>query len=306
MWFRNLLVYRLNLEAPLQEEELEAALATLPAKACGSQVPSTYGFVAPWGKGEDAPLVHVSQGFMLIAARQEERILPGSVVRDAVKEKTDEIEAAEARKVYKKEKDQIKDEIIQTLMPRAFIRKSTTFAAIDSKNGFIYVDASSAKRAEELLSAMREAMGSLPVRPIAVKQSPLAIFTGWLKNHEASNGLLLLDECELRDSAEDGGIIRIKREDLASEEVQNHLAAGKLATLISLAWEDKLSFLLDDKLTIKRLRFEDLLQSQAEQDGGDDAASQFDASFTLMMLTLRDFMPQLLEALGGEEVSQGV
>ncbi|MBS7325416.1 MAG: recombination-associated protein RdgC [Thiopseudomonas sp.] len=306
MWFRNLLVYRLNLESPLQPDVLEAALATQPAKACGSQVPSTYGFVAPWGKGADAPLVHASQGFMLIAARQEARILPSSVVRDAVKEKTDEIEAAEARKVYKKEKDQIKDEIIQTLMPRAFIRKSTTFAAIDSQAGLIYVDASSAKRAEELLSAMREAMGSLPVRPVNVKQAPLATFTSWLKNHEASHGLMLLDECELRDSAEDGGIIRIKREDLASEEVQNHLAAGKLATVISLAWEDKLSFLLDDKLAIKRLRFEDLLQSQAEQDGGDDAASQFDASFTLMMLTLQSFIPQLLQALGGEDISQAV
>lgn len=306
MWFRNLLVYRLNLETALQPEELDAALANLPAKACGSQVPSTYGFIAPWGKGQDAPLVHVSQNFMLVAARQEERILPGSVVRDALNEKVEELEAAEARKVYKKEKDQLKDEIIQTLMPRAFIRKSVTFAAIDSKNGFIYVDASSAKRAEELLSAMREALGSLPVRPISVKQAPLATFTNWLKQHEASNGLLLLDECELRDSAEDGGIIRIKREDLASEEVQNHLAAGKLATMLSLAWEDKLSFMLDDKLSIKRLRFEDLLQSQAEQDGGDDAASQFDASFTLMMLTLQDFIPQLLEALGGEEISQAV
>lgn len=306
MWFRNLLVYRLNLESPLQAEELETALASLPAKACGSQVASTYGFVAPWGKNEDAPLVHASQGFMLIAARQEERILPASVVRDAVQEKVDELEAAEARKVYKKEKDQIKDEIVQTLMPRAFIRKSVTRAAIDALNGFVYVDASSSKKAEELLSAMREALGSLPVRPVSVKQAPTATFTGWVKSHEASHGLFLLDECELRDSAEDGGIIRIKREDLSSEEVQNHLAAGKLATVLSLAWEEKLSFLLDDKLVIKRLRFEDLLQSQAEQDGGDDAASQFDASFVLMMLTLRDFIPQLLEALGGEEIPLAV
>lgn len=306
MWFRNLLVYRLNLDAPLHTEELEQALANLPAKPCGSQVASTYGFIAPWGKTEDAPLVHASQGFMLIAARQEERILPASVVRDAVKEKTDEIEAAEARKVYKKEQDQIKDEIVQTLMPRAFIRKSTTFAAIDATHGLIYVDASSAKRAEELLSALREALGSLPVRPVTAKQAPTATFTQWVKEHEASHGLILLDECELRDSAEDGGIIRIKREDLASDEIQNHLEAGKHATMLSLAWEDKLSFILDSKLAIKRLRFEDLLQNQADQDGGDDAASQFDASFVLMMLTLRDFVPQLLEALGGEEVPQAV
>lgn len=306
MWFRNLLIYRLSLDTPLQSEKLEEALATRPARPCGSQTASTYGFIPPWGKHDDAPLVHAGQSFMLIAARQEERILPAAVVRDAVQEKVDEIEAAEARKVYKKEKDQIKDEIVQTLMPRAFIRKSVTRAAIDPQRGFIYVDASSSKRAEELLSALREALGSLPVRPITVKQAPTATFTAWIKEHTASHGLILLDECELRDSAEDGGIIRIKREDLSSDEVQNHLAAGKLATVLSLAWEDKLSFLLDDKLAIKRLRFEDLLQNQAEQDGGDDAASQFDASFILMMLTLQEFVPQLLEALGGEDIPLAV
>ncbi|RCI67150.1 recombination-associated protein RdgC, partial [Pseudomonas aeruginosa] len=70
----------------------------------------TYGFIPPLGKGEDAPLVHESGGFYLVAARKEERILPGSVVRDALTEKVEEIETAQSRKVYKKERDQLKDE----------------------------------------------------------------------------------------------------------------------------------------------------------------------------------------------------
>ncbi len=300
MFFTNLLIYRLSADSTLLPDDLEAALAQKPAIPCGSQVASTYGFVPALGKPQD-PFVHVVQGFMLIAGREEERILPGSVVRDALREKVVEIETAESRKVYKKEKDQLKDEIVQALLPRAFIRRTVTFAAIDSSTGLIFVNASSTKRAEELLSAVREVLGSLPVRPINVKQSPEISFTSWLKSHEVGGGLFLLDECELRDTAEDGGIIKIKREDLSSEEVQNHLAVGKVASLLSLAWEDKLSFVLDNKLAIKRLRFEELLQSQAEQDGGDDAAGQFDASFVLMMLTFREFIPQLLETLGGEE-----
>jgi len=63
---------------------------------------------------------------------------------------------------------------------------------------------------------------------------------------------------------------------------------------------------LDDKLIIKRLRFEELLQDQAEQDGGEDALAQQDASFLLMMLTFGDFLPALFEALGGEEIPQGI
>ncbi len=88
------------------------------------------------------------------------------MVRDALKEKVDEIEAEQMRKVYKKERDQLKDEIVQAFLPRAFIRKSGTFAAIAPKQGLILVDSASAKKAEDLLSTLREAIGSLPVRPL--------------------------------------------------------------------------------------------------------------------------------------------
>ncbi|HCV40439.1 MAG TPA: recombination-associated protein RdgC, partial [Pseudomonas sp.] len=216
MWFKNLLSYRLTQEVPFEPEALEAALATKPARACASQELTTYGFIAPFGKGEDAPLVHVSGEFLLVAARKEERILPSSVVNDAVKEKVEEIETEQMRKVYKKERDQIKDEIIQAFLPRAFIRRSMIFAAIAPRLGMILVNSASAKRAEDLLSTLREVMGSLPVRPVTVKIAPTATMTDWVKSQQAAEGFYVLDECELRDTAEDGGIVRCKRQDLTS------------------------------------------------------------------------------------------
>ncbi|HCP28615.1 recombination-associated protein RdgC [Pseudomonas fulva] len=306
MWFKNLLTYRLTQDVPFEPEALEAALASKPARPCASQELATYGFVAPFGKGEDAPLVHVSGDYLLIAARKEERILPSSVVNDAVKEKVEEIETEQMRKVYKKERDQIKDEIIQAFLPRAFIRRSMIFAAIAPRLGVILVNSASAKRAEDLLSTLREVMGSLPVRPATVKIAPVATMTDWVKSQNAAEGFYVLDECELRDTAEDGGIVRCKRQDLTGEEIQLHLSTGKVVTQLALAWQDKLSFVLDDKMVIKRLKFEELLQEQAEQDGGDEAAQQFDASFQLMMMTFAEFLPVLFEALGGEEIPQGV
>ncbi|AVF56512.1 recombination-associated protein RdgC [Pseudomonas fulva] len=306
MWFKNLLTYRLTQDVPFEPEALEAALASKPARPCASQELTTYGFVAPFGKGEDAPLVHVSGDYLLIAARKEERILPSSVVNDAVKEKVEEIETEQMRKVYKKERDQIKDEIIQAFLPRAFIRRSMIFAAIAPRLGVILVNSASAKRAEDLLSTLREVMGSLPVRPATVKIAPVATMTDWVKSQNAAEGFYVLDECELRDTAEDGGIVRCKRQDLTGEEIQLHLSTGKVVTQLALAWQDKLSFVLDDKMVIKRLKFEELLQEQAEQDGGDEAAQQFDASFQLMMMTFAEFLPVLFEALGGEEIPQGV
>ena len=145
-----------------------------------------------------------------------------------------------------------------------------------------------------------------PISPTSVKIAPTATLTDWLKNQSAAEGFFVLDECELRDTHEDGGVVRCKRQDLGSAEIQNHLEAGMLVTKLSVAWEDKLSLLIDDKLALKRLRFEDLLQDQAAEDGGDDAQGQLDASFTLMMLTFVEFLPQLIEALGGEELPQGI
>ena len=305
MWFKNLLTYRLTQDVPFEPEALEAALASKPARPCASQELTTYGFVAPFGKGEDAPLVHVSGEYLLIAARKEERILPSSVVNDAVKEKIEEIETEQMRKVYKKERDQIKDEIIQAFLPRAFIRRSMIFAAIAPRQGLILVNSASAKRAEDLLSTLREVMGSLPVRPVTVKAAPSATMTEWVTS-QAAEDFHVLDECELRDTHEDGGIVRCKRQDLKSDEIQLHLGNGKVVTQLALAWQDKLSFVLDDKTVIKRLKFEELLQEQAEQDGGEEAQQQFDASFLLMMMTFKEFLPALFEALGGEDIPQGV
>jgi recombination associated protein RdgC len=306
MWFKNLLVYRLTQDIAFEPEALEAALASKPARACASQELTTYGFVAPFGKGEDAPLVHVSGDFLLISARKEERILPGSVVRDAVKEKVEEIEAEQMRKVYKKERDQIKDEIVMAFLPRAFIRRSSTFAAIAPKQGLVLVNSASPKRAEDLLSTLREVMGSLPVRPLTVKQAPAATMTEWVKTQKAADDFYVLDECELKDTHEDGGSVRCKRQDLTSDEIQLHLSTGKQVTQLSLAWQDKISFVLDDKMVVKRLRFEELLTDEAEENGGDDDLGQQDASFTLMMLTFGEFLPALFEALGGEEIPQGL
>lgn len=322
MWFRNLLVYRLTqqVEALLQrivfsitddaadplEFELDKALAAKPARACATQEMATYGFIPPFGKGEDAPLVHCSSGYLLIAARKEERILPSSVIRDALKEKVDAIESEQLRKVYKKERDQLKDDLIQELLPRAFSRKRVTYAAIMPREGLILIDTTSAKQAEDLLSTLRECLGSLPVRPVTVKIAPTATFTDWLKQQQAAPDFHVLDQALLRDTHDDGGSITAKHQDLTGDEIQVHLSAGKQVTKLAVGWQDKLSFVIDDGLAVSGLRFDGLLQDQAEQDGGDDALAQQDASFVLMMLTFKDFLPALLEALGGEEILQGL
>lgn len=287
-------------------EALEEALRSKPARKPESQVLQTVGFISPSSKNPEAPLAHKVEGVYLLALRTYDRLLPPSAVADELAEKVEEIETSQARKVYKKEKDQLKDEIIQSMLPRAFIRKKTTYAALDLVNKLIFVNTSSAIAAEALLSTLREVVGSLPVRPVTVKIAPTATFTDWVKNGQAAENFYVLNNCTLKDPDEDGGEINVKNQDLTSDEIKQLIASGKVVTKISLAYKDLVSFSLNDKLSVQGLRFESLLQEKAVQDGGDEKDGQFDASFLLMMATLNEVIPQLLTVLGGEEIPQGL
>ena len=115
-------------------------------------------------------------------------------------------------------------------------------------------------------------------------------------------GLLIVieNECELRSTDEEDAVIRCKNHDLAAPEIQNHLNAGKEVVKIALDWNERLGFVLDDTLGIKRLRFLDAIQEQASEVDAADETERFDADFSIMTLELRAFLPRLLELFGGE------
>ena len=86
-------------------------------------------------------------------------------------------------------------------------------------------------------------------------------------------------------------------------EIKNHLDSGKEVIKLAVSWADRIAFIIDENLSIKRLRFLDLIQDQlADIEAGDEAA-QFDVDFSIMSLELANFLPRLLEIFGGENKS---
>lgn len=300
MWFKNLQIYRFTRPFDLAIEELETQLEALPFTPCDSQEQAKFGWVSPLGKQGQA-LTHIADEQILICAKKEEKMLPGSVVNDMVAEKAETLEIEYGRALKKKEKDAIKEEIIVDLLPRAFSRFQQTFAWINPKDGFIAVDASSAKRAEDMLALLRKSIGSLPVVPLAMTTPPELTLTEWLKEGAAATGFALEDEAELRSALEHGGIIRAKQQDLLSEEIKVHLEADKLVTKLALNWAETVSFILSDDMSVKRLKFSEELREQNDDVTSEDAAARFDADFALVTGELSRFVPDLIAALGGEE-----
>ncbi|MGZ5031144.1 MAG: recombination-associated protein RdgC, partial [Methylobacter sp.] len=124
--------------------------------------------------------------------------------------------------------------------------------------------------------------------------------TEWLVNNQAPDDITIEDECELRSPEEEGGIIRCKRHDLSLPEIKNHLDTGKEVIKLAVNWADRIAFIIDENLAVKRLKFLDLIQDQVADTEAGSEAEQFDVDFSIMSLELSNFLPRLLELFGGE------
>lgn len=299
MWFKNVRAYRLTSPFQLTPEQMQEKMESHLFRPCGKTQPLALGWVPPLGS-ETETLVHAAAGRFLLCVRREEKLLPATVVREQVAERVEQIEHDEGRKVYRKERLTLKDEIVQDCLPRAFSRSVLVYAFIDTRANWLFVDSASAGRAEEVLNLLRECIGSLPLLLPRVNQSPAATMTGWLRNSSLPGDLELGQDCELRDPTEDGGVVRCRGIDLLSEEVEVHLEAGKQVVRMALLWDEKLSMTLAEDLCIRRLRFADELLAENEDLTEADDAARLDADFALMSEAISALQDQVLTWFGGE------
>ncbi|MBG3018505.1 recombination-associated protein RdgC [Proteus mirabilis] len=299
LWFKNILVYRLNKEIALSMDELEQQLASLAFTPCSSQDMTRTGWVSPMGDRGEA-LIHVAGKQVMMCARKEDKILPATVIKQALQDKVEKLEGEQGRKLKKTEKATLKDEVVHTLLPRAFSKFSQTFIWLDLEKQLVIVDSGSAKRAEDNLALLRKTLGSLPVVPLNFNESVELKMTEWVRSGELPAGFTLMDEAELKAVLDEGGVIRCKKQELVSDEIATHIEAGKFVTKLSVDWEDRLQFMLCDDGSIKRIKFSETLREQNDDIDKADFAQRFDADFILMTGELSALIERVTEILGGE------
>ncbi len=291
MWFKNAFFYQFTQELEFNAEQIEDKLQEFTFKPCGKTDMQTIGWTPALGP-KAATLTHKSEDFLLLTLKKQEKVLPASVVRELLDEKLKEIEDAEGRKVKGKEKQNIKEELIHTLLPQAFTKSSFINAFIAMKAGFIVIEASSSNKAEEFTAYLRKCLGSLPVVPIDTETQLMFTFTEWMRGDHPSD-FTLGTEVELKDFAEDEGTLRIKNLSLDSDDLQNHLNNGKQATKIAVDWDETLSCILADDLSIKRIKFNDVIKEQNDDITDEDKLARLDADFVLMSRELTRFIERL-------------
>ncbi|RLA21452.1 MAG: recombination-associated protein RdgC [Gammaproteobacteria bacterium] len=298
MWFKNLSIYRLSNPFTHTASELDEKLAEKVFHSVGKHDLSSMGWTEPLGRNGKT-LSHTTNGYTMLCLRHEQKILPAPAIKELVDARAEELEENEARKVRGKERLELKEQVISEMVPRAFSRSSRTFAYIDCKRGWLIVDAASAKKAEEFISFLRESLGSFPATPISMVSAPSSTMTSWLAKGVVPSQFEFDNECELRDEKDEGGIVKIRKQSLISDEIDIHLKAGKAVTRLALTFDERISFVLDENMGIKRVRFLDVIQEEAMDVVAESAVERFDSDFAIMTLEYNRFLPALYEALGG-------
>ena len=279
MFFRNITLFRFPVS--LDMGTLDAGLAEAALKPVGPLELSSRGFVPPFGREAEA-LSHRVDEALWLTVGGEDRLLPGAVVNDMLAQKIEEIEAREGRKPGGRRRKQLKDDLVHELLPRAFVKPSRTDALVDLKLGVCAVDTSSRKTGENVVSEIRRALGSFPALPLNAEIAPRSVLTGWIAGEALPDGLSLGEECELKDPADNGAIVKCQRQDLSSDEIARHLESGKQVTKLALVLDDHVSFVLGDDLVVRKFKLLDGAVDQLEHTEADDVAAEMDARFALM------------------------
>lgn len=295
MWFKNLQLYRFPAPWKITPAQLEEQLARHPFRGATGYEMQASGWAPPRDTGA---LVYAVNGQMLIALGTEKKLLPASVIREEIKIRAQKAEALQGYKPGRKQLRDIKIQVTDTLLPRAFNVRRNTFAWIDIANGWLVIDAGSPGKADEVVSLLNKSLVDLRLARLDVEKAPGTAMTGWLAADDAPRGFTIDDDTELQSPVEEKATVRFVRHALDPKEVKHHINAGKQCTRLALTWANRVSFVLTDALAIKKLAAVDIVRENTEG-MSQNADEQFDADFTLMTGELHGMIDDLVEALGG-------
>lgn len=260
----------------------------------------SHGWASPRENDANDSLVYALNGQMLLVFRAEKKLLPASVVTQVTKARALELEEQQGFKPGRKQMRELKEQVTDELLPRAFSIRRDTRVWIDCRNGWLVIDAASQAVADEVRGLLVKSIDQLPLGTVRVTHSPVAAMTEWLLAGEGPAGFTLDQDTELRSPTEGNATVRYVGHTLDAEDMRRHIEAGKQCMRLAMTWNDRVSFVLTPSLTIKRIAPLDVLKEASDPTAQNDD-ERFDSDLTLMTAELDRMLCDLLDALGGEQ-----
>lgn len=300
MYFKNLQPYRLSPECPITAESLHEQLARKPFHSCGSQDFESRGWVAPCDSGA---LVHAIGHNWMVCMQTETKILPPAVINKEADARAAVIAEQQGFKLGRKQMKELREQVMNEFLPRAFTRARKTFAWINAQAGWLVIDAASQNKAEDVLEHLRHSLDAFPVSLLRTERSPMSAMADWLAASEAPAGFAIDQDCTVRSIAEDRKEVSYRR-GINDEQIREHLEAGCLPIKLAMTFDDRVSFVLTERMEFKRIDLLDVVRDSVRADEHEDAQALFAAEFALMAGELLRLLDATVEVLGGELVRE--
>jgi recombination associated protein RdgC len=302
MWFKQIQYFHLKPGFPYQAEYLSDALENLMFEPCLPSMPVGMGFISPMDK-IDAPLVHAADGCLMLCLQVEEKILPSTVVSQALVERIKIIEQNQGRKVPYKEKQALQADIIATLLPRAFSRLKQIYAYVDTKHNCLILNAAHPKEIGYFLNSWNKVLPKHELKTPELKDLSY-VLTHWVQNHTYPESLAIDKACVLQDPSQQSRTIRCQQQNLSASAIQSLLSDGCQVKQLAMTWQDRVSFNVNNEFLLRGLVFQDKLQAREALDE-QTAEQQFDVDFVLMTAAIAELMTDLLAVLTKVKVKEG-
>lgn len=294
--FKNAIIYRLPSPWAINADQLAQHLAPQAFAPAGNMDTQSQGWIPP--RESSTGLVHQANRQFLLRLQTEKKILPSSVINQVTCERSKELEEQQGFPPGRKQTKELKEQVTDELLPRAFTRLSSMWIWIDPVNGWLVADASTSARAEEALKLLFKAVPKFPLETVRTVMSPSAAMTDWLASDEAPEGFTVDQDTELRSTAESRATVRYLRHTLEADQLRQHIETGKQCTRLALTWADKISFTLAENLSIKKIALLDVLKENHDLIGKNDD-ERFDGDFLLFAGEMSGLLAALVDALGG-------
>lgn len=296
--FKNLTVHRIGPEWSASLAQIEDSLSKARFTECGATQALSAGWVAPRGQAHGALVEAVGKQW-LMSLMVEQKLLPGAVVKRRTDELAQRVEQQSGRKPGRKQTKELKEQAVLELLPMAFTKRAAYRVWLDPQQSLLMIDATSPARAGDVVTHLMKVLDGLSVAPLQTAQAAATAMADWLANGEPPAAFTVDRECELKSDDEQKSVVRYARHRLDTDEVRQHIGAGKRPTRLALTWQGRVSFTLTEAGQIKKLDFLDVVFEN--HPGRADADAAFDADAAIATGELVQLIPDLVEALGGEQ-----
>lgn len=295
MKLTNAIIYRSMFPLTAAIQLVEAAMQTRAFAPCQPSQARSAGWVAPRGE-ENGPLIESVAGQWIAKLMIETKAVPGALVKRKLNERCAAIEEQTGRKPGKRERKELKEEVILDLLPVAFPKRSSIDVWIDREHELIVLNTSSQGRADEVASELVHAVEGLSLSLFNTVTAPSAAMAQWLAEDEPPAGFTIDRSTELQSADGSKKRVQYTNHPLDTDEIKAHIEAGLRPVKLAMTWDDRVSFVLTEGLTLRGITF---LDGSSKSLGDEPPEDAFDADVVIATGEASGLIAALADALGG-------